>query len=159
MYSKPILYLSATFAFLPLSKTFMRIRLIIPAMGLLLLAGCNSNPGWDGLESQAKPDLMAKDACACIYEIMDADPEFDVDEIIATLSAYNDHQKNGGTGAVADKFPDIATALTKIGQLGEQIDGSPCMADVDDRALNQGVPIEDIFDSLDKHCVLSLFYN
>lgn len=127
--------------------------------GVALLSGCNGNPGWDGHKSEAKADLLAQDACKCIYEVMDADVDFDMDNIISTMDDYKKHQSSGASGSISEKFPDIATAMMKMLELTSKIDGSPCMGEVDEKALGQGVPIEDVLDALDAHCSLAVFYN
>jgi len=90
---------------------------------------------------------------------MESDPELDVDVIVSEMEAYKKHQESGAPGSIAEKFPEIGKALMNMQKITEMVDGSPCMEGVDEKALGQGVPIEDVLDALDKHCALAIFYN
>lgn len=131
--------------------------LLVAGMGLWV-AGCNKNPGWEGKgEPENKAAKLAQEACACIYEVMDAEADYDVDAILGDMEAFKKHQASGGLGSIEEKFPDIAKAMLSM-ELSDKIDGSPCMAEVDDKSLGQGVSIEEIERELQKSCTLAMFY-
>jgi hypothetical protein len=142
-----------------ITESNMRIQWTFLCGSLLLLAACNSNPGWDGHSAKAKPEVLAEEACKCIYEVMDAETEFNMGKVLDGLDDFLKHQATGAEGSISEKWPDIAIAMIKVGELTDKIDGSPCMQAVDDKALGQGVPIEEVFEALDAHCKLSVFYN
>lgn len=123
------------------------------------MSACNSNPGWDGKAGEGKAAVLAESACKCLYEILDNESEFDVDDVLADLDEFKAHQASGGEGSISEKWPEIAKALIAAPALTDKIDGSPCMGEVDEKALEQGVPIEQVLDALDAHCALSIFYN
>jgi|JI10StandDraft_1071094.scaffolds.fasta_scaffold363861_2 hypothetical protein len=137
----------------------MQKRWTLLCGGLLLLAACNSNPGWEGTKSGSKADALAEEACKCIYEVMDAESDFNMGKVLGGLEEYKKFQAAGSEGSISEKWPDIAIAMMKVVELTEKIDGSPCMGEVDDKALAQGIPIEEMFDALDAHCSLAIFYN
>jgi hypothetical protein len=136
----------------------MKKILFIPA-AFLLLAGCSGEPGWTGKEPASKAEILAQETCKCIYEVMDAETAFDMGAIMDGLKDFREHQRKGGSGSIEEKWPDIAKAMMMMVELSEKIDGSPCIGEVDDKAVAQGISIEAIGEVLDQQCELSMFYN
>ena len=136
----------------------MKTLMYIP-MAALLLAGCGGSPGWKGDEPTSKSATLAQETCKCIYEVMDAESTFDLDAILDGLEDFQEHQRTGAEGSIAEKWPDIATAMMMMIELSEKIDGSPCINAVDEKAVEQGVSIEAITKDLEQQCELAMFYN
>jgi hypothetical protein len=136
----------------------MKTRFYIPMIALLL-AGCGGTPGWKGKEPEGKAAVLAQETCTCIYEVMDAESAFDLGAIMDGMEDFREHQRTGGSGSIEEKWPDIAKAMMMMMELSEKIDGSPCIGEVDDKAVQQGVSIEAISEILDQQCELAMFYN
>jgi hypothetical protein len=134
-------------------------KLLFVPLTALLLAGCNNHPGWKGKDPEGKAAILAQESCKCIYEVMDAESAFDLGAIMDGMADFREHQSKGGEGSISDKWPDIAKAMMMTVELSVKIDSSPCINDVDEKAVEQGVSIEAMLDVLKAQCELAMFYN
>ncbi|HHG86638.1 MAG TPA: hypothetical protein ENJ82_17955 [Bacteroidetes bacterium] len=125
--------------------------LLITIFCTFSLWACDTNPGWDGSQPAGAAEVLAKETCKCIYEVMaEMEDVFDIDLILDKML-----EKNKGT----TEIPDIDIALKMEAAISIKVDDCECMKPVNDAAFNRGVELEDLLNAVDKHCTLGVFYN
>lgn len=134
----------------------MKLRIsILMTMLALVLASCDSNPGWDGHKSANALDEIAEEGCKCVYEVMAEFEEFDASTVTDLLKEY----KAGGENSKDEKFKDIKMAYAAKPLILDRVDAAKCMKPVEDAIFNKGFEYDDVEEVFARHCSLSEFFS
>jgi hypothetical protein len=137
----------------------LRPLIFLPLLALLVTA-CDSNPAWDGPKPTAKADVLAADACKCLYQMIGEEPGWDLDAIMEEVKAIRKKTKGDLQMAVlSSEHPKVIAALDGEEDFSIKMDDCECMQPVQDGLLEQGVAFEEMMARLDLHCLLGAFYN
>lgn len=132
-----------------------RISTLMTLLALMMvMASCESNPGWDGHNSANALEEIAEEGCKCVYEVMAEFEEFDAANVVDVVKEY----KAGGETGDDEKFKDIKMAYAAKPQILDRVDASECMKPIEDAIFNKGFEYEDVQQVFAQHCSLSEFF-
>lgn len=138
-------------------KRLSILILAVCSLGTVLLSSCNSNPAWTGPSEGDALTELARQSCACVYEVLDTQTDLDPDKIIAQVPDWK--AAVGGSPIEKNKVDEVMKALEMESELADKIDNSSCMRALEEEIFNKGIDFEDLMEKLDGNCTLGLLYN